>query len=103
MSTSERTAMPGYSRNPQIVDPILLERHAIAKDMKINLIVPLAGVPGFLAPRFGQPTSPLTPLHTITLPNVQGGFNHMSVDPGHQRLFPAPPTHPTTRVPHPQH
>src|SRR5260370_8654428 len=100
MSTSERTAMPGYSRNPQIVDPILLERHAIAKDMKINLIVPLAGVLGFLAPRFGQPTSPLTPLHTITLPNIQGGFNPLSVDPRQQRPFPPPPPHLSLPLPH---
>src|SRR5260370_18732770 len=98
MSTSERTAMPGYSRNPQIVDPILLERYAIAKDMKINLIVPLAGVIGFLSSGFGQPTFPLTPLHTITLPNVQGGFNHMSVDPGQQRLFAAAPTNGTIGI-----
>jgi len=66
--------------------------------MKINLIVLLAGVIGFLSPGFGQQGSSLSPLRTIALPNVQGGFNHMSVDPGQQRLFAAAPTNGTVEI-----
>jgi DNA-binding beta-propeller fold protein YncE len=35
---------------------------------------------------------------TIALPNLQGGFNHMSVDAEHQRLFAAAPTNKTLEV-----
>jgi len=60
--------------------------------MKINSLVPLAGVICYLSPGFGQEAPPLSLLHTIPVPNVQGGFNHMSVDAGRQRLFAAAPT-----------
>jgi len=66
--------------------------------MKINALVPLAGVICYLLPGFGQEASPLSLLHTITLPNIQGGFNHMSVDAGRQRLFAAAPTNGTIEI-----
>jgi DNA-binding beta-propeller fold protein YncE len=66
--------------------------------MKTNSLVPLAGSICFLSPGFGQQAPPLSRLHTITLPNVQGGFNHMSVDPGQQRLFAAAPTNGTIEI-----
>jgi DNA-binding beta-propeller fold protein YncE len=76
----------------------LLERPARNKNMKINSLVPLAGVIWFLSSGFGQQSSPLSLFHTITLPNVQGGFNHMSVDPVQQRLFAAAPTNGTIEI-----
>ena len=66
--------------------------------MRIHSLVPLAGVVCFLSSAFGQPAPPLAPLHTITLPSVQGGFNHMSVDPGQQRLFAAAPANGTIEI-----
>jgi hypothetical protein len=66
--------------------------------MKIHPLVALAGVICFLWPGFGQQNPPLSLLHTITLPNVQGGFNHMSVDPGRQSLFAAAPTTGTIEI-----
>jgi hypothetical protein len=66
--------------------------------MKINSMVPLAGVICLLSLGFGQQAPPLSLLHTIPLPNVQGGFNHMSVDPGQQRLFAAAPTNGTIEI-----
>jgi hypothetical protein len=65
--------------------------------MKI-LLKPLAGVVCFLSYGFGQQVPSLSLLHTVTLPNVQGGFNHMSVDPGQQRLFAAAPANGTIEV-----
>ena len=65
--------------------------------MKIHL-KPLAGVVCFLSYGFGQQVPSLSLLHTITLPHVQGGFNHMSVDPGQQRLFAAAPANGTIEV-----
>jgi DNA-binding beta-propeller fold protein YncE len=66
--------------------------------MKINLSAPLASVICFLWPGFGQQAPPLSLLHTITLPNVQGGFNHMSVDSGQRRVFAAAPTNGTIEI-----
>ncbi len=51
-----------------------------------------------LSPVAGQSGPPLAPLHTIPLPNVQGGFNHMSVDPLQHRLFAAAPTNGTIEI-----
>jgi hypothetical protein len=65
---------------------------------KIVSLVPLAGVICFLSPGFGQQAPPLSPLHTITLPNLKGGFNHMSVDPEQLRLFAAAPTNGTIEI-----
>jgi hypothetical protein len=67
---------------------------AMNKNMMINSRVALAVICS-LSPGFGQQGPPLSLLYTITLPNVQGGFNHMSVDPGQQRLFAAAPTNGT--------
>ncbi len=68
------------------------------KVIKIKWLVPLATVVCFLWTASGQQAPPLSLLHTITLPNVQGGFNHMSVDPGQQRLFAAAPTNGTIEI-----
>lgn len=70
----------------------------MGKNTKINSLVPLAMLLCLLSPVFGQQAPPLSLLHTIALPNVQGGFNHMSVDPGQQRLFAAAPTNGTIEV-----
>lgn len=66
--------------------------------MKVSVPVTLAGVICFLSTAFGQSGPPLSVLHTVTLPKVQGGFNHMSVDPGQQRLFAAAPTNGTIEI-----
>lgn len=66
--------------------------------MKIDSLPPLAGVIWILSPGFGRQAAPLSLLHTVPLPNVQGGFNHMSVDPGQQRLFAAAPTNGTIEI-----
>src|SRR5205823_3637368 len=52
----------------------------------------------FVSPAQAQETNPLVLTRTIAFPNVQGGFNHMSVDPEHQRLFAAAPTNKTLEV-----
>jgi DNA-binding beta-propeller fold protein YncE len=70
----------------------------MAKNMKIDSLLPLAGFICFLSLGLGQQASPLSPIHTITLPGVQGGFNHMSVDPGQQRLFAAAPANGTIEI-----
>ena len=41
----------------------------------------------FVSPAQAQETNPLVLTQTIAFPNVQGGFNHMSVDADRQRLF----------------
>ena len=46
----------------------------------------------------GQQAGPLVIAQTISVPNVQGGFNHMSVDAARQRLFVAAPTNKTLEV-----
>ncbi len=66
--------------------------------MTNHSLVPLVGTLCFLSSGFGQETAPLSLIDTITLPNVQGGFNHMSVDAGQQRLFAAAPTNGTIEV-----
>lgn len=40
----------------------------------------------------------LNPSETVPMPDVQGGFNHMSVDAAHHRLFAAAPTNRTLEV-----
>ena len=37
----------------------------------------------FVSPAQAQETNPLVLTQTIAFPNVQGGFNHMSVDAEH--------------------
>lgn len=46
----------------------------------------------------GQGSSALVQTQTIAFPEVQGGFNHMSVDAGRMRLFAAMPTNTTVEV-----
>src|SRR5437660_10264352 len=52
----------------------------------------------FVSPAQAQETNPLVLTQTIAFPNVQGGFNHMSVDADHQRLFAAAPTNQTLEI-----
>jgi DNA-binding beta-propeller fold protein YncE len=66
--------------------------------MKATSIFFLAVARCFLPQVHGQGARPLTLSRTISLPNVQGGFNHMSVDAGHQRLFAAAPTNNTVEI-----
>jgi DNA-binding beta-propeller fold protein YncE len=68
------------------------------ENLTVNSFVRLAA--GVILPfsAFSQSAPPLSLLHTITLPNVQGGFNHMSADPGRQRLFAAAPTNGTIEI-----
>jgi DNA-binding beta-propeller fold protein YncE len=71
--------------------------------MKYSPAVFLTLVLCTLSPAHGQESSPLvlSPLilsQTVSLPNVQGGFNHMSVDAEHLRLFAAAPTNKTLEI-----
>jgi hypothetical protein len=50
------------------------------------------------SPAYGQESRPLVLSQTVSLPNVQGGFNHMSVDAEHLRLFAAAPTNRTLEI-----
>ena len=52
----------------------------------------------FVSVAYGQESASLTPLESITLPNVQGGLNHMSVDPERERLFVSAPTNRSLEV-----
>jgi hypothetical protein len=47
----------------------------------------LAATLCLLLPANGQEKNPVALAKTIPLPDVPGGFNHMSVDAEHQRLF----------------
>ncbi len=47
---------------------------------------------------FAQSPSPLALSQTIAFPDVQGGFNHMSVDAARLRLFAAMPTNTTVEI-----
>lgn len=78
--------------------PILFVRPTSANNMRIQSLVALAGALFVLSPGFGQQPRPLSLLHTIALPTVQGGLNHLSVDPEQQRLFAAAPTNGTIEI-----
>jgi hypothetical protein len=52
----------------------------------------------FLSAAQGQDQHSLAVEQTISLPNVQGGFNHMSIDAKRKRLFVAAPTNKTLEV-----
>lgn len=52
----------------------------------------------FLFPAHGQDKGSLTLAKTIPLPDVTGGFNHMSVDADHQRLFVTATTRKTLEI-----
>jgi hypothetical protein len=66
--------------------------------MKIQSILFMAATLCFPSPAPSQETNPLVLTGTIVLPDVQGGFNHMSVDAEHQRLFAAAPTNHTLEI-----
>src|SRR5258708_40091593 len=67
--------------------------------MKCSSVFSLTLVLGSLSPAAHcQESSSLVLSQTISLPNVQGGFNHMSVDAEHQRLFAAAPTNKTVEI-----
>lgn len=66
--------------------------------MKFNSLALLTGAICVAQALSGQQVSPLTLLHTVAIPGLQGGFNHMSVDPARQRLFAAAPTNGTIEV-----
>jgi DNA-binding beta-propeller fold protein YncE len=67
--------------------------------MKTNTLLLLAVILCcFLSPASAQEPGSLTPAQTILLPKVVGGFNHMSVDAEHQRLFAAAPTNKTLEI-----
>jgi hypothetical protein len=66
--------------------------------MKWSSIFSLTLVLGSLPSASGQENSPLVLSQTISLPKVQGGFNHMSVDAAHLRLFAAAPTNKTVEI-----
>src|SRR5205814_9999224 len=51
-----------------------------------------------VSPPQEQETYPWVLTPTIAFPNVQGGFNHMSVDADRQRLFAAAPTNQTLEI-----
>src|ERR1039457_1019751 len=70
----------------------------MVKNMKSGSLVLLTGVLCLFSPGFGQPAAPLSLIRTVALPDVQGGFNHMSVDPGVQRLFAAAPANGTIEI-----
>lgn len=66
--------------------------------MKVRSLMLLTGAVCIPWTVFGQQTSPLTLIHAIAVSGVQGGFNHMSVDPLQQRLFVAAPANGTIEV-----
>jgi DNA-binding beta-propeller fold protein YncE len=51
-----------------------------------------------LVPARSQESRSLVLSQTISLPNMQGGFNHMSVDVEHMRLFAAAPSNNTLEI-----
>jgi DNA-binding beta-propeller fold protein YncE len=55
--------------------------------MKIISLLSFAGAFCLLSPAHSQDQGSLVLSKTIPLPGIQGSFNHMSVDSGHQRLF----------------
>jgi len=59
------------------------------------LLLTIALASPFAAPAQQQP---LGPAATISFPDLQGGFNHMSVDAERHRLFAAAPTNKTLEV-----
>lgn len=63
----------------------------MAPRMRARALFLLGLVACLLTPAVGRNTAALLLRQTIALPTVHGGFNHMSVDAEHQRLFvPAP-------------
>lgn len=65
--------------------------------MKYSSMLLPAIIFGFALAAYSQESS-LVPARTISLPDVEGGFNHMSVDAEHQRLFASAPTNKTLEI-----
>jgi hypothetical protein len=63
--------------------------------MKYSTVFSLTLLIGSLSSAQGQESGSVVLSRTISVPNVQGGFNHMSVDTEHLRLFAAAPTNTT--------
>ena len=66
--------------------------------MKNKALVSLGVFLGLLLPSRGQDVGYLTLNQTIPLAHVQGGFNHMSVDPAKKLLFATAPTNKTLEI-----
>lgn len=66
--------------------------------MKIGALLLLVAIPSSFVSVHGQETKVLLLTRTITLPAVQGGFNHMSVDAETRRLFAPAPTNKTLEI-----
>lgn len=66
--------------------------------MRIDAFSLLVMILSSLSPALGQETKALDLTETIAFANVQGAFNHMSVDALHQRLFAAAPANKTVEV-----
>jgi len=50
------------------------------------------------SPPYAQQASTLEQIQTVVFPDLQGGFNHMSADAEHQRLFAAAPTNKSLEI-----
>jgi DNA-binding beta-propeller fold protein YncE len=66
--------------------------------MKYSSAVFLTLILCALSSAYGQKSSPLVLSQTVSLPSVQGGFNHMSMDAERLRLFAAAPTNKTLEI-----
>lgn len=66
--------------------------------MKKKALLSLGVFVGLLLPARGQDVGYLSLDQTIPLPQVQGGFNHMSVDSEHKLLFATAPTNKTIEI-----
>jgi hypothetical protein len=66
--------------------------------MRIRACLFLVVTPCIVVPAHGQKKNALVLVRTIALPEVQSGFNHMSVDAEHQRLFATAPTNKTLEI-----
>jgi DNA-binding beta-propeller fold protein YncE len=66
--------------------------------MKLNRTFVLAVILCSPSLAYGQGAGSLTLSQTISLPDVQGGFNHMSADAERQRLFASAPSNKTLEV-----
>ncbi len=73
------------------VDPHDLEKHNCVMlrfgPITFSLLLSVATVLGFWLPAYSQETGSLMLTQTIPLPDIPGGFNHMSADGKRRRLF----------------
>src|SRR5438045_720974 len=58
----------------------------------------LAAILCLISAAVAQETGELVLVKTIPVPKITGGFNHMSVDAAHARLFAAAPTNATVEI-----